>query len=607
MGKFQLSTATWKWLICLLSLAAALLLFAEARHGFHAIATIRQQGSLGAQLNGNTGLYPASHGSQALQILALDPGSPLLAYGALPGDRLQFDRPLDRWRHFGVGDTVGLTLVQQHSARHLLLQAAPAAIPFAEQADYLGRLLMAGPALLISFLIGLRRAGSRAQRPLALAFCALSMVLFGAQGFSPAGPLFEAAKLLQLASYPLIWAWFAAFALQYQAGQRSGLRRALAALLPCYTLLACGVAAYALWFGLGHDAPLLLALTVAAILAGSALTLLGLASSYRASCGELRQRHRWLLLSFALGTVPAVIVWIPTFSAGIDGMRWTLMLRVAGQLLMYAGLAYTVLRHRVGHFGFALSRFAVAGVLGAILLAAFAAAEHITWTLLGAGGETPSAGAALLIHATIALCVYLAFHHLHARVEGRAQRLLFRRWHESEHRLRRFVRHAAHIASGDALAAAFQVAVDRFTGQAGCAVYMRQHDGSYYLAPGATLAGAPPLVDADNSLPAALRAAMQPQDFDGDRAGMPGQLAVPVSHRSSLNGFVVVGAKRGGDNYRPDESALLAFAAHEIGLDLHAIRVRQLEEEVIQLNEGAGEAQAGERRKMPRQFAGAMH
>jgi hypothetical protein len=375
-------------------------------------------------------------------------------------------------------------------------------------------------------------------------------------------------------------------------------------------VLACGVSAYAVWFGLGHEAPLLLALTVAAILAGSALTLLGLASSYHATSGELRQRHRWLLLSFALGTVPAVIVWIPYFSAGIDGMRWTLMLRVAGQLLMYAGLAYTVLRHRVYHFEFTLSRIAVAGVVGAVLLAAFAAAETVVWGLLRGSGAGASPGAALAIHAMIALGVYLAFHRLHGEVERRVRRLLFRRWHESEHRLRRFLRHAAHIASADALLAAFHAAVDRFTGQAGCAVYVRQHDGSYYLAPGNTLAGAPPLVDADNSLPEALRASMQPQDFDSALSGVPGQLAIPVSHRSALNGFVIIGAQPAGENYRPDECALLAHAAHEIGLDLYAIRVQQLEDEVRALTEGAGDRHgappAGERRRMPRQFASAV-
>ena len=52
-----------------------------------------------------------------------------------------------------------------------------------------------------------------------------------------------------------------------------------------------------------------------------------------------------------------------------------------------------------------------------------------------------------------------------------------------------------------------------------------------------------------------------------------------------LNGFVLIGGKRFGDGYRPDEMEVLAFAAHQVGLDLHALRVEQLESQVQDLEQ----------------------
>ena len=49
--------------------------------------------------------------------------------------------------------------------------------------------------------------------------------------------------------------------------------------------------------------------------------------------------------------------------------------------------------------------------------------------------------------------------------------------------------------------------------------------------------------------------------------------------------YLVLGAKPGGDSYRPDEIAALSDATHQIGLDLHALRIDQLERDGSQLVE----------------------
>jgi hypothetical protein len=57
-------------------------------------------------------------------------------------------------------------------------------------------------------------------------------------------------------------------------------------------------------------------------------------------------------------------------------------------------------------------------------------------------------------------------------------------------------------------------------------------------------------------------------------------LALPMSHRGVLNGFVLLTTKPNGDSYRPDEIIVLDFAVSQIGLDLHALRVEALRTEV---------------------------
>jgi len=59
-----------------------------------------------------------------------------------------------------------------------------------------------------------------------------------------------------------------------------------------------------------------------------------------------------------------------------------------------------------------------------------------------------------------------------------------------------------------------------------------------------------------------------------------GALALAIRHRGELDGFVLLGEKPNGDEYRPDEVAVLGHVAHEIGLDLHALRNELLRAEL---------------------------
>jgi hypothetical protein len=153
---------------------------------------------------------------------------------------------------------------------------------------------------------------------------------------------------------------------------------------------------------------------------------------------------------------------------------------------------------------------------------------------------------------------------------------LFRRWHDKDHALREFVRRAAHITEQHALSASLVEALDRFTDRAGAALYLPAPDGCFRLAAG-SLAAVPALLDPDaaerdrlHRCPTACRMSAL--------AGLGRDQAVfPMNHRGRLNGLVVVGPRMDGETYRPDECAVMSFAAQQVGLDLDTLRIEQLE------------------------------
>lgn len=583
MSKAWLSSAAWKWLICVITAVSALAFVIEARHGFRAIFIQQQHGTLGATLADHLGLSPESQGRYDLPILDLHAGSPLLAYGAQPGDLVRYDRPLDRWRRFEAGEPIGLTLIRDGATTHLTVEAVASPVPFAEAFDYVASAVMAVSALLFSFLVGLKQADGSANRALSLTFFALSLIFFVTMNYSPPGPVFLACKLVALGVYPLIWYWSLSFALRFQPNVVGRLRRTLNLLFPCHRVLAFGTAAYSVWYGLGHEAPWMLPLTSAVVILGLTMTIAGTVEAWRQSTGEMRQRLRWLILSFALGAIPAMLAWIPALDMQFDGLRLTTLTMFAGQFAMYIGLAYAVLKHRVFDFDLAVNRMAVFSVLSILLLSTFFFVKQISSYLLKGGQQVHVPTLSLIADGLVALGIYIAFHFLHERVERKVEHVFFRDWHDNEHRLRKFLRQAPHITEAGLLISSARGAIDRFTAQAGCAIYLREPDGSYRLSSEHTLGQAPERIGDNHMVVVSLRSDTQPLRYDSLQYGLSGELALPMCHCGVLNGFILIGTKPSRNGYRPDEVEVLGFAAHQIGLDLHAIRVAVLEKKLNEL------------------------
>lgn len=582
MSLIRLSAGTWKWLVVTVALVLGGLMIDELRYGSSALLRDARQGSLETRLSDQLGVASDGQGTHLLRIERLARGSALAAAGAVPGDRLRFDRPLDRWRKFAPEEAVGLTLFHGGAARHLSLQARPEPIGFADQVDYWGRAAVALPALLFGVLVGVRQPVGRAYRCLALTFLALGAGFYFSFTYAPPGTLATAGKPLELVLNALTWLWCVGFALAYHPYPRTPLRCGLSRAYPWYRALALATATYAGWFAFGNEAPMLFLFSMATVAGGLALVTLSLVDGWRHCTGEARQRHRWLLLALACGALPPVLVIQPALDWAIGGAQVTVMLFFAGQLAMFTLLAYAVLRHQVFNFSFAISRALVFSTVSLLLVLVLASIERAVAPLLY-GPELGPSRPRLLVDAALAVAVFLCFNKVHERLERQIERILFRRWHDLEHALRAYVAQAAHVTSVDQLLASLTGALDSFTGLAGAAVYLRQPGGSFALA-ASTLAGAAAAIDADDALALALRTDLAPMHAAHARMPGAGELALPMCHRAALLGFVVLGCKPHGDSYRPDERSVLAFAVQQVGLGLHALRVAALEAAVCRLN-----------------------
>jgi hypothetical protein len=139
-----------------------------------------------------------------------------------------------------------------------------------------------------------------------------------------------------------------------------------------------------------------------------------------------------------------------------------------------------------------------------------------------------------------------------------------------------------HFEQSPVLCHAFAEEVSRFADGAQAALFLRDAAGGYAMRAG-SLAGTDPAYAEDDPAFALMRAERRPIETAQARGTLPGVLALPMLDQGTLLGFVLLDRKPGGADYRPDEVELLGWATHQIGLDLQAIRARDLEAAIAEL------------------------
>jgi hypothetical protein len=524
----------------------------------------------------HAGFTPTAEcGAGCVRVDQVARGSPLAEAGVAAGDHIRLDNTLDRDRHVRAGDRLDFALKRGDGWAHHEVIAIP--IPKVDPKTswtYVTYDLLTVSTSLFGILIIWRSGGRRTPLLLGLALMCFGLIDSWPQMWEEAYGLFETFATINVAVYSSIFVFFAAFSISF-AVEAANLKLGKIK----YVFLAFIIVFYAVGFWREYAAIRILTSSKLAYRCHYILqwafylaSLIYMYMGWKRSGSSERRRYTLMLVAFTMLVLAQILTEFVGEVLGVQDYAANPLELVAATMagvIAPALFAYAILRHKVFDLGFALNRTLVYGVVSAILLAAFGLIEWAVDHLVPIEGREKNA----LVDAAIAVVVFLAFHRVRDVVEHGVEALFFRRWQRAEQDLRRFVREAAFFTEASALTNALVEALCRFGEGAQAAVYLEKGRG-YALAAGA-LEIAPAVLEPD--LPALVSLRADPKLLEAPEDLPSAALIAPMVNRNEVIGLVMLGAKLGGDSFRPDEIELIGWAVRQVGLDLHALRMEQLE------------------------------
>ena len=575
MGKFRNKARRWIGRLAWALIFAGLLLVYEGIF----LDFASQLGNVATSTQRSLGMSYSPSPVREMRWIGVDEvrpdGSAALA-GLQTGDGVKFDVFLGEDFVWQPGETAAVTVDRdgKRFRAKLTAQKPPPRSPQEESPSFVWLLLALEP-LLAGFVTFLLFCGLRNR---AAALLGVSMIFWLDPGLAFV-PHWAFVALVLFVALPFkavsLYCW-PVFAMEISAGtasmRRARLIRWAAAVLAVAFLVSQLVGI--LRVPLPFPVPVLFIVTY---LADLALGLAIIVRNYRLNDPAGRNRIKIVLSAFGclfLGIVAAFTLRL--LDVAEDAVPWI----VLAALTMALGLlAYAVLNKRLFDFGFAINRTLVFGGVTFTLLASFGllewSVEHLIPEAWHEGGP--------YISAAIAVGLFLTFHRVRDWIERHIERLFFSSWHRAEAALRRFVESAGHFDRLPKLCSSFVKALTSYAQGAEAALYLRQRDDAYRLEAG-RLAGAKRAYADDDPVFALMRGERRPIDLSHLDGTIPGVLALPMLDQGALTGFVLLGAKHGGADYRPDEVENLGWATHQVGLDLRALHARQLEEQNSRLS-----------------------
>ncbi len=527
-------------------------------------------------------------GQGYVSVTKLGPRSPLPAQGVSAGDHIRFDFLPDSARLMSTGEPVGFTLDHLGHRSHHVVAAVPGRPQRGLVSPDTALNLADMMSVLLAIFILIRAKGRPATVALGVAMVGFGLTYFVPLSWESGRSVFAAAAVLNYAIGTLEAIFFVMFAMLYYRDSGGTVQRGAWWGLGAYALALLALNEWDTWGRfmladrphLGNDFRLAFELDSLLYYAGFAVTFAYLVAGWRRSTPAMRQRYSLLLIAISaviaaqsLGLLLEILV-----PAGgiLSNPYLSLIYGLLSGVVAPVLFTYAILRHRVLDVGFAVNRTLVYGALSFVILLAFGLAEWGIEKVL----PPQYAEANAFAGAGIALVIFLVFHRVRDFVEHHIEKLFFHQWHEKEAALKRFVREAGFILKRDHLTAAFIAALREFAEGAEAALYLISDDGAYRRTEG-RLSGVPETIDADDAFMVTLRT--DRTAFEPASASAAIALVLPMIHRTEVVGVVLMGRKPSDFSYRPDERDVLASAAHQIGLDLHALKVEALEARVTEL------------------------
>ncbi len=512
---------------------------------------------------------------------SVEPGSPMADAGVVPGDHLRFEYANDAFRVLTAGEAVSFTLDHSGVKSHQTILAAP--IPPIASAKrrilIMDRLVNFLPILLGAFLV------ARSLHQPSTRFLGIALIAYGTS-FAPhqwesARAIYPFFEFFGFALSMNFYYAFPAFAIRFaeETVQVSG-------------KLAWRLLWVALAVGFGYGFTTIYReqhMLQNSQVGGLCVLVFGLSVSFgiafryiylglRRSSKETRKRYALMIAavsSMLLGEILMFGVFLSHLAQwNLDWMYHQPLYWVCDAMVMIFGpclLAYAIFRQKVFDLGFAFNRAVVYGVISFGVLFVFGLVEWGSEHLIPK--ETLESSA--IINAAVALLIFLIFHRVHHTTEHYVEKLIFRKWHDNEARLRRFVREAGFATKPQTLTESFVAELERFSGSE-AAVFLRSEAGAEYIRVAGTLAS-PQAVDLDDPIALRMTADHTSVVVTETTSTLHAELALPMVQRGELSGFILLGTKPSGESYRPDEQEVLTWAVQRIGLDLHALKVLRLE------------------------------
>ena len=588
----QTKQSNRRWLWRLLWLLLALYILEQDAEGILWSGPLQTSaGTLAAKFVPTPGFAPGY-----VQVSDITPDSPMRQAGVTNGDQIAFDRRFDFVRRLRTGEQVKFSLERDgRMSRHTVAATAMTADP-GSQAHSIG-ILVAGITGVIITLVGIFFLWVGRGTP-SVTWLGILQITVGMLNIEPglwtSNPNnFAVLATINLSLIALAPVASFAFAMRFYEENLGSVGPGVGRIWPIYiALVALTTAMYDYsWLGFTseRETTFISILWSISNYIGFLLTLMMIYLGWKRSISEINRRFSFLLVGFLM-FVFAQAIYV-TLSGVLQDSNWesSPLIYLANFLIAIAApalFAYAILKHKVIDLGFAINRTLVYGIISFGLLLVFGLIEWVSERIL----PEESFEATAVVNAGVALTIFVVFHRVRDFVQHHVERLLFRAWHANEAALRRFLRHAAFVSKPDALAAAAVAEWCRFSSGARCALYLR--DGDDYARMTGDLAGAPDRIDRDEKAVVIMRAEHGLIELHESGSSLAAALALPFVHRAELHGFVLLASKPSGDSYRPDEIELLGMAAHQIGLDLHALKVEQLESRVLDLEARNGELRA---------------
>jgi hypothetical protein len=293
--------------------------------------------------------------------------------------------------------------------------------------------------------------------------------------------------------------------------------------------------------------------------------------------GIARQRIRWVFWAFMIsrfGVLLNLFNRLLPHPIHLSGAEWLTV------MIFPLGCAYAILRHRIIDVNFVLNRTLIYTILTSFAVGIFVLLEHIL------NSVAVSREGSLAVELAVALALGLSFNVVLKRMEQFLDRTLFRGKYEAAVALQQLAEDAAYMENPETLLESATREIPRVMGARGAAIYERV-DGRYALAAATGLGKLPAEVGVDDAAFVRLRKHLSQIDLSDVNSALGSDaIAFALSVRGQLTGAFICGPRINGETFAPDEIALLRNVTHEIGVELHAIRSREMAEILNALTSG---------------------